>query len=347
MYCYFSKNYNHLDNAGNKAKTDIESVMEQMGYTNIGRHHTVVRNKVAGFLLSLAGMLKTVRAIKPGDVVVIQYPLKKYYDYIVSSAHRRGARTVTLIHDLGSFRRKKLTVDEEITRLNRNDGIIVHTPAMKQWLESNGVNVPIVCLEIFDYLCDRQPGERPDRSRLQVVYVGLLRPDQNEFLYHLARSHRNYDLVLYGNGFDKEALSENTPGLVVRGFCPSDKIITECRGDFGLVWYGPETETISGNLSEYLPLIAPHKLSLYLRAGMPVIVWSKSGMAGYVEEHEIGIAVDSLDSLDTRLATITPERLARMRRNVARIAADLSSGANTRRALNSIMSHIESKKNNP
>lgn len=343
MYCYFSKNYNHLDNAGNKAKTDIETIMEQSGYANIGRHHTVVRNKVAGFLITLAGMLKTVRAIRPGDVVVLQYPLKKYYDYIVRRAHQRGAWTVTLIHDLGSFRRKKLTVEEEIARLNRNDGIIAHTPAMKRWLEDHGVTVPIVVLEIFDYLSTSQPAERYSRQRFQVVFAGVLRTDQNEFLYKLARTDRSYDLVLYGSGFDKEALPESTSGLVVRGFCPSDKIIDECQGDFGLVWYGSDIDTISGKMNEYLPLIAPHKLSLYLRAGMPVIVWSKSAMAPYVEKRGIGLAVDSLAELDRRLADLTPEQMEEMRRNVAAVTAELASGANTRRALSGMMEIVDKK----
>ncbi len=343
MYCYFSKNYNHLDNAGNKAKTDIETVMEQSGYTNIGRQHTVVHNKIAGFLITLAGMLKTVRAIRPGDVVVIQYPLKKYYDYIVRSAHRRGAKTVTLIHDLGSFRRKKLTVDEEIARLNRNDGIIAHTPAMKRWLEEHGVTVPIVVLEIFDYLSESRASERERRQSRQVVYAGLLRPDQNEFLYKLAKTPRSYVLVLYGNGFDKDALPPSTSGLVVRGFCPSDKIIEESQGDFGLVWYGADIDTISGNLTEYLPLIAPHKLSLYLRAGMPVIVWSKSAMAPYIEKRGIGLAVDSLEELDRRLDEMTDGEMEQMRRNVAEVSSELASGANTRRALAAMMEIIDKK----
>ncbi len=343
MYCYFSKNYNHLENAGNKAKTDIETIMHEMGYANIGRNHTLVRNKVAGFVITLAGMLKTVMSIRKGDVVVIQYPLKKYYDFIVKSAHRRGARTVTLIHDLGSFRRKKLTVKEEIERLNRNDGIIAHTPAMKQWLEEHGVKVPIVILGIFDYLCDRQPGKRQPGKRYQIVFAGPLRPQNSAFLYALAQKNRSYELVLYGNGFDKSRLPEDIPGFTVRGFCPPEKIITESRGDFGLVWYGPETETIAGPQGEYLPLIAPHKLSLYLRAGMPVIVWSKSAMAPFVEENGIGIAVDSLDNLDSRLALISSAQLEEMRANATRVAADLAAGANARRALLQMMTLLEKK----
>ena len=44
-------------------------------------------------------------------------------------AHMRGARVVVIIHDLGSFRRKALTPEKEICRLNHADYIIAHTTA--------------------------------------------------------------------------------------------------------------------------------------------------------------------------------------------------------------------------
>ena len=74
---------------------------------------------------------------------------------------------------------------------------------------------------------------------------------------------------------------------------------------------------------------------------MPVIVWSKSAMAPFVEENGIGIAVDSLDNLDSRLALISPAQLEEMRANASRVAADLAAGANARRALGEMMALLE------
>ena len=36
MICYLSRNYKGVNNAANKAKTDIEYIMEQCGYRNVG-----------------------------------------------------------------------------------------------------------------------------------------------------------------------------------------------------------------------------------------------------------------------------------------------------------------------
>ena len=40
MICYLSRNYRGVDNAGNKAKTDIEQIMESHGFRNVGLKQT-------------------------------------------------------------------------------------------------------------------------------------------------------------------------------------------------------------------------------------------------------------------------------------------------------------------
>ena len=49
---YLSKNYNVLNNAGNKAKTDIEEILSKLGYKNAGLPQTTYSNKIAGFLIT-------------------------------------------------------------------------------------------------------------------------------------------------------------------------------------------------------------------------------------------------------------------------------------------------------
>ena len=78
-------------------------------------------------------VLKSILCLRKGDVLVLQYPLKKYYAFVCNMAHLRGCKVVTLIHDLGSFRRKKLTIPQEIARLDHSDCVIVHSERMRDW----------------------------------------------------------------------------------------------------------------------------------------------------------------------------------------------------------------------
>lgn len=51
--CYISRNYYNLTSAGNKAKTDNEDTLDEMGAVNLGLHRTVRNSKIIAFSLIL------------------------------------------------------------------------------------------------------------------------------------------------------------------------------------------------------------------------------------------------------------------------------------------------------
>ena len=79
--------------------------------------------------------------------------------------------------------------------------------------------------------------------------------------------------------------------------------------DYGLVWDGSGKDEIEGGLGEYLRYNNSHKCALYLASGIPVIVWSRSGMANFVREHACGITIDRLGDLDQAIHTADYEKL--------------------------------------
>ncbi len=129
--CYISRNYYNLTSAGNKAKTDNEDTLDEMGAVNLGLHRTVRNSKIIAFFLDLAGILRACLLLQKGDTLFLQYPVKKYFSFLCKVAGLKGAKTVSLIHDLGSFRRKKLTVEKEINRLSHSDYIIASNENME------------------------------------------------------------------------------------------------------------------------------------------------------------------------------------------------------------------------
>ena len=58
MNCYLSRNYKGTDSAGNKAKTDIEQIMKDLGFKNAGNRQTHYTQPVAAFLATLLSVLK-------------------------------------------------------------------------------------------------------------------------------------------------------------------------------------------------------------------------------------------------------------------------------------------------
>ncbi|MEE1187860.1 MAG: hypothetical protein UHM52_02605, partial [Acutalibacteraceae bacterium] len=105
-----------------------------------------------------------------------------------------------------------------------------------------------------------------------------------------------------------------------------DELVGELRGDFGLVWDGTSIETCSGNFGNYLRLNDPHKLSLYLTAGIPVVVWEEAAVAVFVRKEHVGVAVASLTELKDKLAALTANDYEEMRQNALRISRLTRSG---------------------
>jgi len=309
-----------------KARRDVDQIMEEMGFRNIGFTPSKSNSKVIDFFVTFAGMIKAPWVIKKGDILLLPYNLRKYYLYLCRLTHLRGGKVVTHIHDLSSFYRKRVTSRQEIARLNHSDYIIAHNPVMKNWLETNGCKSPIGVLGIFDYLSSKDPVEKePIQKPYKVVYAGTLSPQKSKFLYELDDHIRDYRLTVYGRGFDQEQI-KNKDRFIYKGFASSDDLVASADGDFGLVWDGNSVLFCDGPRGQYMKYNNPHKFSLYMRCGLPVIIWEEAALAHFVRENKVGICISSLTDLDNILSGITQEEYMEMKQNATLIGKRLSEG---------------------
>jgi hypothetical protein len=233
---------------------------------------------------------------------------------------------VVLIHDLGSFRRKKLTIEQEMNRLGNADHIITHNDRMKKWLQQNGCKPQLSTLEIFDYLSTTKatPASNPQKP-FSVLYAGGLAKRKNTFLYEIGDHMSSYTLNLYGKGFEIEE-AKGAERIQYKGFVPSDQLIATAEGDFGLVWDGFSLDGCTGDFGEYLQYNNPHKTSLYIRCELPVIIWKKAALASFIQKNNIGICIDSLTELNDILTNLSIEEYNTMKNNVKKISTQLAEG---------------------
>lgn len=339
MYCYATHNYRNFSNAGNISKNFIEHIMQDMGFRNVAIHQTHFHNKVIGFFATLAGVCAIPFRLHKGDVIVLQYPIKKYYTLICKVAHIRGAKVITLVHDLGCCRRKKITPETEMHRLNNSDALIIHNPNMKRWILEHGYKGGIAVHHMFDYTAPAEAKEhRYGSERPKILYAGSLPKKKNAFLYTLAQNELNYDLELYGKGFDGSQVKNNS--VHYHGYAKDTELIENNSCNFGLVWDGNSLDACEGAYGGYLKLNNPIKTSLYIRCHLPVIVWKEAAIAPFVKEKGLGICIDTLRDLDRTLAAITPEQYAQMERNVAAWSKELKRGTCTRNAINECLEYL-------
>lgn len=339
--CYITRNYRNLNGAGNKAKTDNEDTLKELGATNLGLRRTFYAGKIVTFFIDLTGIVKYVFCIRRDDFVLLQYPVKKYFSFLCNVARLRGARTIALIHDLGSFRRRKLTEEKEIRRLMHADYVIASNNMMKSWLKEHGYQHPIGSLGLFDY---RSPAESQYKESsiskpIRLVYAGALAMRKNAFLLQLAQTELSYELHIYGNRNGLPNMPDND-NIIFHPFTPADDFIANVDADFGFVWDGDSLENCSGNFGEYLHWNSPHKVSFYIRANLPVIIWKQAAVAPIIEQEGIGICIDSIADLGTALSTITDGQIQQMRTNVRRVSEQLNNGNFLTHALNEALDNM-------
>lgn len=307
-----------------KAKTDVDSVFKQMGYHNLTPMHKSV-NPVSRFFIKLCGVARILTAVRCGDNLCLQYPMKKFYRLACTFAHWKGAKVITIVHDLDAFRRKKITAERERYLLSRTDALIVHNPTMLAYMKEQQFRGRLYNLQIFDFLTQSSPRQYVSPHHpWRVIYTSNLRRWRNGFLYHLPEVMHDWAITLYGPGY--EDASQPKPGVTYMGKLTEEALIGSVEGDFGLVWDGDSFDECAGDWGEYLRINNPHKTSLYLRAGLPVIVWKEAALAPFITQNQLGVAISSLRDIDRVLADLTPTAYVAMKANALEMSRKLGSG---------------------
>ncbi len=277
--------------------------------------------------------------LERGDTLLIQFPLVNHFitdSLVLRDLKRRGVRVALLIHDLDMLRaalRSDLSVGERVRLqveekdcLRVSDALIVHNRGMKDKLISMGIPADrMIVLGIFDYLIEGKEGHAQTGRDLPVVIAGTLRRHKAGYVYDLPG---DVDFALYGVGYE----GEGSERILYHGSFPPDELPGAMRGSYGLVWDGDTADGCSGVYGAYLRINDPHKTSLYLAAGLPVIIWKEAALAAFVEKHHCGLTVDSLKDLRHACDAVSEEEYAEMCANAQRIGKRLRKGAYTLRA---------------
>lgn len=184
-----------------------------------------------------------------------------------------------MIHDLDSLRGVYKNGEREF--LSTADVIIAHNPVMVDYLKQNGYSdKEIRSLNIFDYLIQDTVACRKEGEKTEVVIAGNLKREKAGYVYRLNEVEGEIQFRLYGPNYDGETQGECKILWTVQ----AGRVTGKTGRGFGLVWDGNGLNGCTGVFGEYMKYNNPHKTSLYLASGLPVIIWEKAAMAKYIEK---------------------------------------------------------------
>ncbi len=325
-----------------KARKDTREIVKGMGYRDVALFH----NNHPKALIPAEIVISCVRALlsaKKGDNLFFQYP---YYPAVVNktifSILRFGKRlrhykVTMLIHDVIALRSRlgdpdggQKALHSEAAAWEWIDNVICHTENMKAALEKTGIPIHFSVLGPFYYLYEGETRERAYSDAPVVMVAGNLLKEKCGYVYELSNV-KDVKFDLFGTNYT----GKNNEHIHYRGKFEPVELISHLDGQFGLVWDGDSVDTCSGDFGNYLKYNSPHKFSLYLAAGVPLIVWRESALAKYVEENEIGLCVDSLTELPAVFNAISPQAYEKMCLNVMDLRKRIINGENLKLVLKS------------
>lgn len=330
MKHYFVTKYRNRPNASSKAVVDADAILDEAGYKPLTIMRETPFRKYLGPLFAYFYRLRLARILKRGksdDVFFVQWPMHPIGRHgTVALLKRYQPRIQLLIHDLDCLRYHVEQNADEAFLLRSASLIVVHTPAMKHYLAGMGIaEERMKVLETFDYLTDDAPIRERAKAPI-VTFAGNLR--KSAFLQRLDELP-NLTFFCYGKGRSHLCKSDNVKYKGV--FSPN--CVSALEGSWGLVWDGGSLDGCEGEFGAYLQYNAPHKVSLYIVAGLPLIVWSKSGVAPYVTSKGLGIAVDSLHDIGKAISSLSDAQYAEILQNLCREAIALKTGSHLTKAI--------------
>lgn len=338
-------------NATNKARADIVTIAQRMGFQRLPVVAPLYRQKKKTDKLKKLGIravtyiswFKAFSKVKQNDTVLIQLPLMHHIGlapYVFGNLKKGGVRIVAVLHDLELIRNAESIDDIALTKgsnartiqlLKCCDKIIVHNPSMKAFMENKlGLDDgQLIVLGIFDYVLEgfRKETYGSENDISHVIYAGNLSRTKSAFLYDLPE-YPTFEL--YGTNYEEGKVRNN---VHYHGAFLPEKLPEALDGNFALVWDGDSCATCSGTYGAYLRYNNPHKVSLYLGSEFPLIIWEEAALADFVRENKCGLVVKDILHLDNDLLNITSEDYATMRMNACIVGEKIRNGEFTQAAL--------------
>lgn len=320
--------------AGSKATKDCEDILLRRGFRKIDICNY---QDETGIWIKVKKRLQLIKLakVKRNSIMVVQHPMyigSAYMRMLKIIKQLKKIKFIFVIHDLESLRGlfSEYTslyqfLDEMMFQIG--DAFIAHNEKMKEYLvkERKVDKNKIIILELFDYLA----GEKKDKHKrynknVEIVIAGNLSPEKSKYIYKLKELNTSLHFSLYGLNYD--SMSLDAENWTYKGVFPPTELVDVLHGSYGLIWDGDDLMTCTGNTGNYLKYNNPHKISLYIAAEIPIIIWKQAALAEYVTAKGIGIAIDNLAELELAVGAVSKEAYKQMKENLKGIAKKIREG---------------------
>jgi glycosyltransferase involved in cell wall biosynthesis len=308
-----------------KAIRDVNKLFKELPYF-YPLDYQISRNFLSKSLrLSQISLLVLLR-LRKSDKFFYNFPPTVLDLPIILSAMLKRANCVAIIHDLDYLRNlpnrsMKIIMDPYGFKILKKSFVVSQNSAMTDELSRHGVLVKEE-IGFFPYLLEEVAPTLTHVTNssdidVELIYAGNLKTIKSPFLGTYLKDF--VPITLYGVNFP-----DSLKGVVpYEGYFDPSHPPQMLTPKFGLVWDGESCESLQGSFGEYLYYNSPHKASLYIAMGIPVIVSEESALADIVDNLGIGLTVPNISSVPR---TITSSEYLTLKSKVESFRAEIVSG---------------------
>lgn len=315
-----------------KAQNAVADIAKkELHYNELGIYKYPVESDTPDMLRArLDGILASVSF---GDIVVIQSPTWNSFIFderlIRLLSAYQGLRKVVFIHDVVPLMNKiwkgEALLKRYIDFYNQAELIIAPSQAMVDYLCTEGMTVEkTVIQKMWDCMVSVDETIKPQLKKA-INFAG--NPNIDPKFAFIQKWDCN-DIRMKVTVDDGDwAQGKN---VIFLGWFNNDNLLVNAlrrSGGFGLLW------SEDSSWREYMKLNANYKLSVYLAAGIPVIVPDDIAEKDTIIHKNLGIVVNSLDEAVERVRCMKEEEYNSMAENVDRFSYLLRNGYFTKKVL--------------
>lgn len=326
-----------------KPKADINKLLEKQGFSIMRQN--IYNNRMQKLFSAFRDVGKIMNQLEKDDVFIVNYPtdMGGVFDHLLlDKLKEKNVRAIAIVHDIDALRFKVpvyKNLKHEIKILNKYSCVIVPNAVMKAKLLKKGLNTKTVVLGLFDYLTNRNVLKKKIKYSNMVSFTGNL--NKANFVNDL-HNDSQVSYALYGPIED----TSNVPSELYEGSFDSEILIEKVTNGFGLIWDGKSSVAIDTSVissGSYLLYNNPYKLSFYIAAGIPVVIWKRAAEGTFVRENGIGILVDSLSEVGKLIDGISEAEYIEMKNNVRKIQKRVITGWYINTAVKNALSLINNE----
>ncbi|MDR3240784.1 MAG: hypothetical protein LBT37_01245 [Lactobacillaceae bacterium] len=255
-----------------------------------------------------------------GDIVLYPFPSDRGTEEIdyerILHLKKQGVKISVITLNVDYLRYHEANREIIIKSLNTADVMLTLTIPMMNALHADGVVTDALIVGLHDYLVPKP--QKPAEFKREVVVAGS--PYKASYIQNWPNQT---PLHIYARESDMQGY-ELKGNVNYLGYINPNEINEQDHFGFGLAF---DMDSQAGEFDAYQEINLSHKLSMYLAAGMPILIKSSAAASTIITTFGAGIKIDSVDEIDEVMANITPEQYAKMAENANTLGEFIRQGA--------------------